>query len=183
MTEDSSKNSEAQARRAKHGRDYEIAMFNFVSEGLKELDNIIVLHPGTKANGVPNIQTNTHLGPFIPDIDILIVDKATKMPRVVISVKTSMRERITGSLYSFRLLRDKNPSLDCIVALEGAREYDSKTNKPKPLELGSDEKPTRPRQEAIYENVRIFVDNPEIKMGIGVRPRSELIDYIKSLVA
>ena len=62
--------------------------------------------------------------------------------------------------------------------MKGDREYDKNGNQ-KPLELGSDMAPTRPRIQAMFENVKIFVDNPDIQMGVGVRPRSELVSYIK----
>jgi hypothetical protein len=179
--EETDLNSLAQSERNKHGNRYEREIYEFVLEGLKNDPTIEVTSPG-KTSKNKELRVVTQLGSFIPDVDILISDKKSGIPIIVISTKTTLRERVALTAYALRLLRDRHPKLIGILVAECKDEFEKKSGKLKTPELGSDSNPNRPRIAALYENIRIFVDNEKIPLGIGVRPRSELIDYIKGLI-
>jgi len=108
---------------------------------------------------------------FIGDTDIVVYSKKKRTPIVVISCKTSLRERYTQSLYSARLYRDKyGVTLPFFIV---TRDTD--------LELGSEKHMRKPRLLADFERVAIYSTNSRTSKGGGVYARTDLIPAIGRL--
>jgi len=164
--------SKAQSLRSGTGHSYQNDVYDRLCHGLKNMPLIDVVKPGATASALPSLLMRSSIGTFIPDIDIVVVNKVTRNPFVIISTKTSIRERLTGTFYTKRVMSDKYPGIPVILVTCD-----------KDLEFGTLDKPRRPRIECAYENIIVYSDNPDTELGMGIKSTDDLIsDILKMLL-
>jgi hypothetical protein len=108
-------NSDAQARRVNNGNKFENEIYEYLQREIGENKRIILLKPKThvyppgseKPPEFSCMQIFTAFGDVIGDTDIVVYDKKLKKPLILVSCKTSFRERMSQSLFHLFLYQSK----------------------------------------------------------------------------
>ena len=126
-----------------------------------------------------SLSIRTPLGCCTGDTDIIIFDDRRKEPYAIISCKTSLRERITESLYYMRFYKTCYHRFLLFVVTE------DKGSKPKGVwhsELGTNDRPSKTRVLAEKEGVSIYSTNDGTIFGGCVKQRAKLETDIMNYV-
>jgi hypothetical protein len=155
--------NEHQSFVTRSGRGFQDEIYTMIFEGLKDNEKVVVAQPSPKIQTTPPntekkkskshryvcLEIHTPAGSIIGDTDIVIFNKKRSHPMCIVSCKTSLHSRNTESLYYARLYRDMyGKMLPFFFVTE-----DKNRNR---SELGSVNKPTKPRVLFEYENRGIF---------------------------
>ncbi|MFA4850874.1 MAG: BsaWI family type II restriction enzyme [Methanoregula sp.] len=171
-------NSIAQGLRSKKGYDFETEISDYLASELGNEPLIRLLRPRTKVY-LPGskrnydfscMQITTSFGDVIGDTDIVVYQQKRATPLMLISCKTSLRERLASSLYNLHLYRRKYPDIKLFFV----------TND-NDLELGSPEKPNKNRILVLSEGVYCYSKNPKTKFGPSVYPFENMIIDIRRM--
>ena len=157
-----------------------------ISDGLRDNDKVTVAQPSPKITTSPPpdkknktknvsktkryhcLEIHTTAGSIMGDTDIVIFNKRRAVPICIVSCKLSLHSRDTESLYYARLYRDQ-------IAKTLPFFFVTKDVNKNRSELGSVEKPTKPRILFQYENISVYSSNPKTQIGGCVKPISKLI--------
>lgn len=177
------------------GKKFQNEVYKMIYEGLKDNDRVVVAQPSPKINATPPpdptkkqnprktpktalkskryycLEIHTPAGSIIGDTDIVIFNKKRYKPICIVSCKTSMHARNTESLYYARLYRDKHGKDLPFFFVTADIDF----------ELGSVEKPTKPRVLFQYENISVYSTNPDTKIGGYIKPISQLLPDLQMM--
>jgi hypothetical protein len=166
------------------GREFQKEIYLLISNGLRGNERVSVEQPSPKisitAPGKERktkrfycLEIHTAAGSIIGDTDIVIFNKRRAVPICIVSCKTSLHSRDTESLYYARLYRDKyGKDLPFFFVTKDINKNRS--------ELGSIDKPTKPRILFQFENISVYSTNPKTQIGGYIKPISQLIpDLLK----
>jgi hypothetical protein len=171
-------NSAAQSRRSRGGYSFEKAVYDYLNTEIGDHPKINLLRPRTKAylpgttrpHTFSCMQITTPYGDIIGDTDIVVYHTTRKKPLMLISCKTSLRERLAQSLFHYYLYKKTYPNIKLFFV-----------TKDKSLELGSLDKPNKNRILLESENVYCYSDNPRTKFGGCVQPFDYMIINIRRM--
>ncbi len=172
------KNSVAQGLRSRGGYSFEKNVYDYLNAEIGNHPKINLLRPRTKAYLPGSVrpqtfscmQINTPYGDIIGDTDIVVYHVKRRTPMMLISCKTSLRERLAQSLYHYYLYRKTYPNIKLFFVTED-----------KSLELGSFHKPKKNRILLESENVYCYSTNPQTDFGGCVHPFENMIKDIKRM--
>ncbi|HNX17635.1 MAG TPA: BsaWI family type II restriction enzyme [Methanoregula sp.] len=172
------KNSDAQRKRSKGGYKFEKEVFEYLDAEIGSNPKINLLRPrsraylpgSTRPHTFSCMQITTPYGDIIGDTDIVVYHVRRKTPLMLISCKTSLRERLAQSLFHFYLYRKIYPNIKLFFV-----------TKDKSLEMGSIEKPNKNRILLESENVYCYTQNPNTKTGGCVKPFGNMVIDIKRM--
>jgi hypothetical protein len=171
-------NSIAQGLRSSGGYSFEKEVFEYLNAEIGSHPKINLLRPRTKAylpgstrpHTFSCMQITTPYGDIIGDTDIVVYHMTRKKPLMLISCKTSLRERLAQSLFHYYLYRKTYPNIKLFFV-----------TKDKSLELGSLEKPNKNRILLESENVYCYSQNARTKIGGCVQPFNNMIKDIRRM--
>jgi hypothetical protein len=171
-------NSEAQSRRSKNGNEFEKEVFEYLQNELGSEPKIKLLRPRTQVylpgskrpQELSCMQINTPYGDIIGDTDIVIYHMKRNIPLMLVSCKTSIRERLSQSIFHLYLYRKKHPDIKLFFV-----------TKDNDLELGSTTRANKNRILAESENVYCYSQNPLTEFGGCVHPFKQMIVDIKRM--
>lgn len=171
-------NSEAQSNRSKNGNAFEKEVFDFLMKEIGQHPKIKLLRPRTKVylpgskrpQELSCMQINTPYGDIIGDTDIVVYHTKRGMPLMLISCKTSIRERLSQSIFHLYLYRKKHPDIKLFFV-----------TKDNDLEFGTMDKPNKTRILAESENIYCYSTNPLTCYGGCVHPFKTMIVDIKRM--
>jgi hypothetical protein len=171
-------NSVAQGLRSSGGYSFEKEVFEYLNAEIGSHPKINLLRPRTKAylpgstrpHTFSCMQITTPYGDIIGDTDIVVYHMTRKKPLMLISCKTSLRERLAQSLFHYYLYRKTYPNIKLFFV-----------TKDKSLELGSLEKPNKNRILLESENVYCYSQNVRTKIGGCVQPFNNMIKDIRRM--
>lgn len=184
MTED----TDQQSKRSSSGYEFERKIFSelkkSIGKSLEEKGCILVYgrEPKFKEKYSEiwrSLSIRTPLGCCTGDTDIIIFDDRRKEPYAIISCKTSLRERITESLYYMRFYKTCYHRFLLFVVTE---DKGYMANGKWRSELGTMDKPSKTRVLAEKEGVSIYSTNPNTIIGGCVKPRTKLESDIMNYV-
>jgi hypothetical protein len=170
--------SEAQSRRSKNGYNFEKAVFDQISSEIGDNDKILLLKPKTQVY-LPGskrpqrftcMQITTPYGEIIGDTDIVVYHTKRKLPLMLVSCKTSIRERLAQSMFHWMLYKNKFPDIKLFFVTQDKDE-----------EFGTMTKPTKNRILAESQNVHCYSTNPKTECTGVVHPFEFLIIDIKRI--
>jgi hypothetical protein len=175
---DADDNSAAQSRRSRGGYSFEKEVFDYLNAEIGDHPKINLLRPRTKAylpgstrpHTFSCMQITTPYGDIIGDTDIVVYHTTRKNPLMLVSCKTSLRERLAQSLFHYYLYKKTYPNIKLFFV-----------TKDKSLELGSLDKPNKNRILLESENVYCYSDNPRTKFGGCVQPFNNMIKDIRRM--
>jgi hypothetical protein len=180
--------TDQQSKRSSSGYAFERKIFaelkKSISNSLKKKGCILVYGREPKfKEKYPEIwrslSIRTPIGSCTGDTDIILFDDRRKEPFAIISCKTSLRERITESLYYMRFYKGCYRRFLLFVVTED-KGYILKGKWKS--ELGTNSKPTKTRVLADKEGVSVYSTNPNTIFGGCVKPRtqleSDILDYV-----
>jgi hypothetical protein len=166
------------------GRKFQNEIYSLISNGLRgnervsveqPYSKIIITAPGkvSKTKRFYCLEIHTAAGSIIGDTDIVIFNKRRAIPICIVSCKTSLHSRDTESLYYARLYRDQYAKgLPFFFVTKDINKNRS--------ELGSIDKPTKPRILFQFENISVYSTNPKTQFGGCIKPISQLVpDLLK----
>ena len=169
------KKDTTQSERAASGYKFEQEIYNYI---LKVLDiplkshNKILLFGGTLKKDRPDIYQKLVFAPttggFTGDIDIVMFDESTKIPCLIISTKTSIRERFYQVLCTQYMYSILYPSIRIWFVTKDSQ-----------LEFGTPNTPRQARKMAEYFNIPCYVDNINTTCGGNIKPLSKIVDDIR----
>jgi len=170
--------SEAQRNRSKSGNDFEKEIFDFLEKEIGQHPKIKLLRPRTKVylpgskrpQELSCMQINTPYGDIIGDTDIVIYHTKRNLPLMLISCKTSIRERLAQSIFHLYLYRKKHADIKLFFV-----------TKDNDLEFGTMDKPNKPRILAESENIYCYSTNPLTCYGGCIHPFETMIVDIKRM--
>jgi hypothetical protein len=177
--------NEHQSYVSRSGNEFQNEIYTIIFNGLKDNEKVVVAQPSPRPIiTAPNIvrkskryaclEIHTPVGSIIGDTDIVIFNKKRSLPICIVSCKTSLHSRNTESLYYARLYRDKyGKDLPFFFVTK-----DKNKNK---SELGSVDKPTKPRVLFEYENISVFSTNSKTQLGGCIKSISQLIPDLKRM--
>lgn len=176
-------NSLAQSNRSRDGRSLELDTIQIIShlEEILETHHISILDGHCLSTDRPDVYNRISFrslnGLFVGDIDIVLYDEYKHEPVLIISTKTSFRERFYESLCTLLMYKVDYPRIQVWVVTNdnGRMSSDKKWHS----ELGTDISPTKQRQLGAYYHIPIYSRNPQTSFGGGVKPISMLCDDIK----
>ncbi|MDD1703197.1 MAG: BsaWI family type II restriction enzyme [Methanoregula sp.] len=172
------KNSDAQGRRSKAGNKFELEVYEYLNKELGDHPKIRLLRPRTQVY-LPGsrrkcpfccMQINTSFGDIIGDTDIVVYHVKRNTPLIIVSCKTSIRERLASSLYNLHLYRKKYPDIKLFFV-----------TKDNDLEFGKEKKPNKNRILAISEGIFCYSQNPKTDFGGCIHPYENMIVDIKRM--
>ncbi len=175
---DAQGNSDAQGRRAKAGSSFEEEVFNYLNKELGDNPKIRLLRPRTLVY-LPGskrkcpfccMQINTPFGDVIGDTDIVVFHVKRNIPLIIVSCKTSLRERLASSLYNLHLYRRKYSDIKLFFV-----------TKDNDLEFGTEKKPNKNRILSISEGIFCYSQNPKTDFGGCIHPFEYMIIDIKRM--
>jgi hypothetical protein len=175
---DAQANSDAQGRRSKAGSNFEEEVFNYLNSELGDNPKIRLLRPRTQVY-LPGskrkcpfccMQINTPFGDVIGDTDIVVFHVKRNTPLIIVSCKTSLRERLASSLYNLHLYRKKYPDIKLFFV-----------TKDNDLEFGKEKRPNKNRILAISEGIFCYSQNPKTDFGGCIHPFEYMIIDIKRM--
>jgi hypothetical protein len=156
-----------------NGKNFEKFVYGYINSGIKvqlESKHISLLYGGNIISERPDVygllECYTSTGSFIGDVDILLYDEYTHKPLLIISTKTSVRERFYQVAYTYMLYKQKYPN----ILLWFVTEDSSKTGS----EFGTDLNPRQARKVAAYHNIPIYSTNPCTSYSGNVKPFNTL---------
>jgi hypothetical protein len=172
------KNSAAQAKRSKGGYRFEKQVAEYLDAEIGSHPKINLLRPrsraylpgSTRPHTFSCMQITTPYGDIIGDTDIVVYHVKRKTPLMLISCKTSLRERLAQSLFHYYLYKKIYPNIKLFFV-----------TKDKSLELGTFDRPNKNRILLESENVYCYSQNPHTNIGGCVQPYSNMIIDIKRL--
>jgi len=170
--------SEAQSHRSKNGNDFEREIFDYLEKEIGSHPKIKLLRPrthvylpGTKRpHTFSCMQIMTPYGDIVGDTDIVVYHIKRETPLMLISCKTSIRERLTQSIFHLYLYRKKYSDIKLFFV-----------TKDSDLELGTMKKPNKNRILAESENVYCYSKNPNTGFGGCIHPFETMIVDIKRM--
>jgi hypothetical protein len=173
-----STDSEGQRTRTYNGLEFEREIFEYVRDKLKDVPYLTVAFGKRLATDYPEVRRllllHTPAKSVSVDADVIIIDNRINQPVVIVSCKTTARERPYQSFYCARVYRSMYPRLVfCFV---------TEDNDKRGPEWGTDEKPRLHRVLCTYENIFVYSRSPRTKLGGCVRKFSDLIPDIKRCV-
>lgn len=118
---------------------------------------------------------------FDGDTDIIIYDEKHDIPEMIISTKTSIRERFYQVAYTRYLYREKYPNIEIWFVTNENKGIKTKDGSWK-SELGTEQRPTKPRQLGNYHHIPIFSSNAKTNFGGCVKPYSDLNKEISKVL-
>jgi len=171
-------NSAAQSRRSKGGYSFEKEVFEYLYTEIGNHPKINLLRPRSKVylpgskrpHTFSCMQITTSHGDIIGDTDIVVYHVKRKLPLMLISCKTSLRERLAQSLFHYYLYRKNYPNIKLFFV-----------TKDNSLELGSLEKPNKNRILIESEGVYCYSQNSQTQFGGCVHPYENMIVDIKRM--
>jgi len=172
------KNSDAQGRRSKAGNKFELDVYEYLIRELGDHPKIRLLRPRTQVY-LPGskrkcpfccMQINTPFGDVIGDTDIVVYHVKRNTPLIIVSCKTSLRERLASSLYNLHLYRKKYPDIKLFFV-----------TKDNDLEFGTEKKPNKNRILAISEGIYCYSQNPKTDFGGCIHPFDNMVIDIKRM--
>lgn len=118
-THGSDNNSDAQSRRVINGNSFEAEVYNYLNQEIGNHPKIKLLRPRTKVylpgstrpHTFSCMQVTTTYGDIVGDTDIVVYHVNRRTPLMLISCKTSLRERLAQSLFHLYLYRKKYPDI------------------------------------------------------------------------
>jgi hypothetical protein len=175
---DTENNSAAQSRRSKGGYSFEKEVFDYLKAEIGNHPKINLLRPrsrvylpgSTRPHTFSCMQITTTYGDIIGDTDIVVYHVKRKIPLMLISCKTSIRERLAQSLFHLYLYRKKYPDIKLFFV-----------TKDNDLELGSIAEPNKNRILLESESVYCYSRNPETELGGCVHPFESMVVDIKRM--
>ena len=174
--------NEHQSYVCKSGNEFQEEIYTMIFNGLHDNEKVTVAQPSpTITTTPPNkerkskryacLEIHTPVGSIIGDTDIVIFNKRRYLPVCIVSCKTSLHSRNTESLYYARLYRDKyGKDLPFFFV-----------TKDKKTELGSVDRPTKPRILFEYENISVYSTNQKTQFGGCIKQISQLIPDLKRM--
>jgi hypothetical protein len=171
-------NSIAQGLRSKKGYDFEMEVYDYLKNEIGNHPNIRLLRPktqvylpGSKRNySFSCMQITTSFGDVVGDTDIVVYHQKQKTPLMLISCKTSLRERLASSLYNLHLYRKKYPDIKLFFVTQD-----------NDLELGKLKKPNKNRILVLSEGIYCYSKNPKTEFGDSIYPFENMIIDIKRM--
>jgi len=171
-------NSHAQSRRSKNGYSFESEVYDYLNNEIGNHPKIKLLRPRTKVylpgstrpHTFSCMQITTTHGDIIGDTDIVVYHVKRNTPLMLISCKTSIRERLAQSLFHLYLYRKKYSDIKLFFV-----------TKDNDLELGTLKKPNKNRILIESEGVYCYSQNPLTEIGGGVHPFENMIVDIKRM--
>lgn len=171
-------NSESQSRRSKSGYAFEKEIFDYLTKEIGLNPKIKLLRPRTQVylpgskrpQELSCMQINTTYGSIIGDTDIVIYHTKRAIPLMLVSCKTSIRERLTQSLFHLYLYRKKHPDIKLFFV-----------TKDNDLEFGTIDKPNKNRILVESEGVYCYSTNPLTGYGGAIHPFEQMIITIKQM--
>jgi len=163
-----------QSKASKSGNDFQHQIFQKIISEIKD-PKFMILQPRSSVYLPGNekrprhfscLEIVTPIGSFIGDTDIVIFNKLRHKPVLIISCKTSVRERITQSLYYSRLYRDKYGLIPFFLITKDVKG-----------EFGTEKKAGKARILAEHERMWVFTENIKT-IGGCVKPLDSLIQEI-----
>lgn len=174
--------NEHQSYVSRSGNEFQEEIYTMIFDGLQDNEKVMVAQPSpTITTTPPNkerkskrfacLEIHTPVGSIIGDTDIVIFNKRRYLPVCIVSCKTSLHSRNTESLYYARLYRDKyGKDLPFFFV-----------TKDKKTELGSVNRPTKPRILFEYENISVYSTNQKTQFGGCIKQISQLIPDLKRM--
>ena len=171
-------NSEAQSRRSKNGAAFEKEVYDHLDKEIGSHPKIKLLRPRTRVylpgskrpHELSCMQITTPYGDIIGDTDIVVYHTTRKIPLMIVSCKTSIRERLAQSILHLYLYKKMYPNIKLFfVTLDTD------------VEFGTLDKPRKPRILAESENVYCYSTNPLTAMGGCIHPFENMIVDIKRM--
>lgn len=170
--------SVAQSKRAKSGNEFEHEIYDYLSNELKDNSKIKLLRPRTQVylpgskrpHELSCMQITTPYGDIVGDTDIVVYHTKRGIPLMIVSCKTSIRERLTQSIFHLYLYRKKYPDIKLFFV-----------TKDNDLEFGTIKKPNKNRILAESENVYCYSKNPSTEYGGCIHPFDSMIVDIKRM--
>jgi hypothetical protein len=170
--------SDDQRKRNESGTALELSTFyNLKKESELKLEeyHMSLLYGKTLKSERPDIwgrmEFYTPGGSFVGDIDIVLYHEYEHKPILIISTKTSLRERLYQVLCTYFMYKEKYPG---ILVWFVTDDVGRGKNKRWQSELGSEIKPTKPRMLGNRYNIPIFSSNTNTSYGGCVKPISQL---------
>jgi len=182
--------SDQQAERSNSGTAFERQIFAEleanISTKLKEEKGCILVYGRERQFQIKypeiwrSLSIRTPVGCCTGDTDIIIFDDRRKEPYAIISCKTSLRERITESLYYMRFYKTcyHRFMLFLVTSDNGTTTKKGEWRS----ELGTADRPLKPRVLAEKEGVSVYSTNPRTEFGGCVKPRDRLESDILTYV-
>ena len=166
-----------QSKASRSGNAFQREIYKMILDQVKD-PNLSVNQPSTtivkagkkkrKGKQFPCLLIHTPIASFIGDTDIVVFNKRKQVPAVIISCKTSIRERIAQALYSARLYR----------AQHGENLPFYLVTRDPGLEFGSEQKPKKALVMVWHERISVYTMNPRTVTGGPIRPIDQLIPDI-----
>jgi hypothetical protein len=171
--------SEEQRRRKKSGEEFEREIFEYIKKEIGDHPKITLLQPrthvyppGSKRNyEFSCMQIKTANGDVIGDTDIVVYHKTHKKPLILISCKTTFRERMAQSLFHWYLYRQELHSDLKLFFVTTDRD----------LEFGTKERPKKWGVLAAYLNVYCYSKNPKTEHWGTIYPFENMIVDLKRM--
>jgi hypothetical protein len=171
--------SELQSRRVTNGNEFEREIFDYLKSEIGDNPKIMLLQPRThvyppgseRPHTFSCMQITTAWGDVIGDTDIVVYHKKRQKPLILISCKTSLRERIAQSLFHWFLYRDMGHT--DLKLFFVTRDPD--------LEFGTKE---RPRKWGVLANslgVYCYSQNPLTECWGTIQPFEHMIADLKRI--
>jgi hypothetical protein len=178
MEKNKNDNSIAQSLRSKSGYRFEKEVFEYLDDEIGNHPKINLLRPRTKAylpgstrpHTFSCMQITTPYGDIIGDTDIVVYHTKRKTPLMLISCKTSLRERLAQSLFHYYLYKKTYSNIKLFFV-----------TKDKSLELGTLERPNKNRILLESESVYCYSLNDHTEFGGCVHPFENMIVDIKRM--
>jgi len=171
--------SELQSLRVNNGNKFEREIFEYLKKEIGDNPKISLLQPKThvyppgskRLHEFSCMQITTPFGDVIGDTDIVVYHNTRKKPLVLISCKTSLRERLSQSLFHLFLYRTLKYN-DLKLFFVTKDPY---------LEFGTKKRPRKWGVLAAHLGVYCFSQNPKTECWGSIQPFENMIVEIKRI--
>ena len=179
IPQETEKNSDAQSRRAISGNKFEREIFEYLKKEIGDNPKISLLQPKThvyppgskRLHEFSCMQIMTPLGDVIGDTDIIVYHNTKKKPLILISCKTSLRERMSQSLFHLFLYKSlKYTDLKLFFV-----------TKDPDLEFGTKKRPKKWGVLAAFLGVYCYTQNPLTECWGTIYPFEYMIRDLKRI--
>lgn len=161
----------SQSDRTKSGKQFEKFVFDYIDKTCLSKHNISVFSGSDIQSVRPDIYQKIRLSPacggFIGDVDILLFDEDIKSPLLIISTKTSIRERLYQVLCTKYMYSGIYPNIQVWFVTKDISNELNYTRQPFKL--------------ATYFNIPCYVSRTDGYFGGVVKPLSDLNSDLKHI--